>query len=156
MHRRTVMTQRHGGFGRIKIARRRILNMFHARQIWTIISTIAAMLTIMALNLYSQPLAAQTIVTLQDDYSISFLRGQFDDKKHQGEIFDVELFERGERFATADRLLLLSDRPLQGSILLFVNSRLTISDSRLKTLHPQLRRCAGATYSLAILQICPR
>ena len=89
--------------------------MFHARQIWTIISTIAAMLTIMALNLYSQPLAAQTIVTLQDDYSISFLRGQFDDKKHQGEIFDVELFERGERFATADRLLLLSDRPLQDS-----------------------------------------
>ena len=52
---------------------------------------------------------AKTTITLDDNLAISFLSGQLDTRRYQGEIFDVELFEDGALVAIADRVLLKSE-----------------------------------------------
>ena len=65
-----------------------------------------AIATFLALGQTAQ---AKTIITLDDNLAISFLSGQLDTRRYQGEIFDVELLEDGVLVALADRVLLKSE-----------------------------------------------
>ena len=56
-----------------------------------------------------QTAQAKTIITLDDNLAISFLSGQLDTRRYQGEIFDVELLEDGVLVALADRVLLKTE-----------------------------------------------
>ena len=56
-----------------------------------------------------QAAQAKTIITLDNNFAISFLSGQLDTRRYQGEIFDVELLEDGVLVALADRVLLKSE-----------------------------------------------
>ena len=64
----------------------------------------AAVIAIAAFCGYSQMAHAKTTVTIDDNFAISYLRGQFETTPYKGELFDVEILEDGALIGTADHL----------------------------------------------------
>ena len=64
----------------------------------------AAVIAIAVFCSFSQIAQAKTTVKIDDNYAISYLRGQFETTPYKGELFDVEILEDGALIGTADHL----------------------------------------------------
>ena len=75
----------------------------------------AAVIAIAVFCSFSQIAQAKTTVKIDDNYAISYLRGQFETTPYKGELFDVEILENGALIGTADRIFVKSEGAYEGT-----------------------------------------